>query len=73
MNERLHDFLLQLPRENLINLMEMAVDEMQSYNGRTIDFCILTALEAKPLDETKWKFPTLAHARNLTNVGYPVG
>ena len=32
MSEKLYDFIMKLPKENIVNLMFMSLDEMQGYN-----------------------------------------
>jgi len=47
MEKALYDALLRLPQENIINLMWMALDEMQAYNGRSQTQCICLAIGAE--------------------------
>jgi len=46
MNEELYELLLKLPKENLINIMWNALDEMQAHNMRTRMFCIMESIGA---------------------------
>jgi hypothetical protein len=57
MDERLNEKILKLPKQNIINLMWDALDEMQSYNGRTKQTCILEAMGAKSVGN-KWRLPS---------------
>lgn len=59
MNEKLYNFLLDLPKENLVHLMWAALDEMQSYNGKSRTKCILMAMGAEERDNGTWKLPEL--------------
>ena len=52
--------LLKLPKQNLVNLMLSALDEMQVYNGRSKTECIATALGA-----TEDRLPVLAEDRRI--------
>ena len=69
MNEKLYELLLKLPRRNLLNLMLVALDEMQSYNGRSAAVCILLAVGATEDEEEsgRWRLPSLAQIREITN------
>jgi len=69
MDDKLYDFLLKLPRANLIHLMWSALDEMQHYNGQPRTAAIVKALDAKEL-KGGWKLPTLKKVRESTdNIG----
>ncbi len=67
MSERLHEFLMKMPRANLIGLLYNSLDVMQGYNGHSRWFCIQAALgsDLKELDSGGWsaKYPTLADAK----------
>ena len=56
-SEKLYSYLLALDKERLIEVMIEALDEMQSWNGRTISHCIHTAIGSKEIEENKWQFP----------------
>lgn len=43
-HEKTNSLLLRLPKEVLINVFYDALEEMQSYNGRSPHECIVTAL-----------------------------
>jgi hypothetical protein len=47
LNDKLYEILMKLPRRNLINIMWGALDEMQAYNGRSRQGCILEAMGAE--------------------------
>ena len=44
MNEKLYEFIMKLPKKNIINLMFIALEEIQGYNGQTMKECILKNL-----------------------------
>lgn len=70
MSEKVFKLLEKFTKNELIDLMYSALDEMQSYNGRTKLFCIMTALGAK-LDEEKnmYTLPTMEQMKeNLVYV-----
>lgn len=72
MHDQLYELLLKLPKENIINLMYSALDEMQMYNGRTITQCICTSLgceEEEKDGKSYWKLPTLKVIKERTK--YP--
>jgi len=67
-SDKLYDYLLHLPRRNLVNLMLHALDEMQAYNGRSFTFCIMEGMGAEKKDEGVWIYPSLKEAKeNLDN------
>ena len=72
MNDKLYELLLKLPRKNLINLMWEALDEMQSYNGRSRFDCIMLAIEDATESEEKdngnisYKIKSLAELKRST-------
>ena len=65
MNEKLYNQIMKLPKRNIINLMWEALDEMQAYNGRSRQECILLAMGASPID-SKWKLPTQRELKENT-------
>lgn len=70
MDEKLYQLLLKLPKENIVNLMWEALDEMQSYNGRSRQTCIMLAMDATEVGEGKRKLPSLAEIKRSTeNMG----
>lgn len=66
MDDKLYDFLLKLPRANLIHLMWSTLDEMQYYNGQSRTAAIVRALDAKE-SKDGWKLPTLKKVRESTD------
>ena len=66
---------MKLPKANIINLMELALDNMQAYNGRTRQTCILEALGADEYENEEgnisWKLPTKKEMRENTDCGLP--
>ena len=66
MDDRLYDFLTKLPKKNLINLMLMALDEMQAWNGRTITQAICKVFGTCN-DEGKCFMPKLTDAKKKTD------
>lgn len=74
MDDKLYEILLKLPKENLINLMYNALDEMQSYNGRSINHCICTAMGCEQQEKdgrTYWKVPKMKTIKEMTSSSYP--
>lgn len=71
MSDALYEILMKLPKKNIINLMFEALDDMQSWNGRTRMFCVLNNIGATGTEtETgsyKWEMPTVAEAKRSTN------
>lgn len=59
MEDNLYDTLKKLPKENIINLMMLALDEMELYNGRSRITCIMLAMGATQTDDGKWKIPAM--------------
>ena len=57
-NDKLYVFLKDLPSDVLLNVMLSALDEMQSYNGRTMTRCIMQAMDAKKINDNKWEAPS---------------
>lgn len=50
--DTLYDRLMKKKKDELIDVMLEALDEMQAYNGRTPTYCICVALGAVP-EETE--------------------
>ena len=50
--EWLHEYLMQLSTEQVIEIMADAIDQMQAYNGRSITFCIISSIEGGECIET---------------------
>jgi|GEM_PF-6773429 len=73
MDEKLYEMLEKLPRNNLIHLMWQALDEMQAWNGRSRQECIMiamgSAVESKEKDDgtTKYKIKSLAELKRQTH------
>jgi len=68
MDDKLYDFLLKLPRANLIHLMWSALDEMQHYNGQSRIRAIARTLDARESQSgDKWILPTLRKVREDTD------
>lgn len=74
MNDNLYETLTKLPRKNLIHLMWQALDEMQAWNGRSRQECIMIALgdsvEAKENETTgklSWSIKSLAELKRHTH------
>ena len=66
--ERLYEVLMKLPRKNLIHLMFDALDEMQTYNGRTKMCCICYAMGCKESDDGKsYTIPSLRKIKENTD------
>lgn len=50
MNEKLYDYVNQnLTKEQILDIMDDALDLMQQYNGRTVDYCISESLRDRGL------------------------
>jgi len=47
MDTKIEEYLMKFPRRIIINIMEEALSRMEQYNGRSINECILLALEAE--------------------------
>lgn len=67
MTESLCNFLMKLPRANLINLMLESLDNMQHYNGQSRMRVILEVLGAKEIEEGRWERPSLVKAKEATS------
>jgi len=67
MNEKLYDKIMKLPKSNIVNLMWGALDEMQAYNGRSRQECILLAMGASYIKDGKWKLPPHKTLRENTD------
>ena len=63
MDKKVEDFLRKLPRANITNIMDEALDYMQQYNGRTINDCVMYALGVTEDEQGNLCFPPLAQAR----------
>lgn len=46
-SDKTHQVLMKLEKPLVIEIMEDALDLMQQYNGRTIQFCVEEALKQK--------------------------
>jgi len=58
-NDKLYNYLLKLPHENLVNLLLVALDEMQVCNSRSVTQCIAIAVGATEVEDGKWVFPEI--------------
>lgn len=68
MNDKLYEILEKLPKQNVIHIMWEALDEMQSFNGRSRQHCILTAIGAKEgTKEGKWSVPKIDKIKEYTD------
>jgi len=73
MNDKLYEMLTKLPRRNLIHLMWGALDEMQTYNGRSRQQCIMLAIgnaaesEEQKNGTMKYKVKSLAELKRVTH------
>jgi hypothetical protein len=73
MNNKLYEMLTKLPRRNLIHLMWAALDEMQAYNGRSSQECIMLAIEGaievkeKKNGQMLYKIKSLAELKRVTH------
>lgn len=71
MQDELYELLMKLPRKNLIGCMMQALDEMQSWNGRTRTHCICTALgceeTVKDDGSATYKVPPLKKIKENTD------
>lgn len=72
MTEKLYNRLMELPKENLINLMEHSLDSMQAYNGKTIMCAIMDGLGAELIEDGKYKLPSKEEILKNTSDGLPV-
>jgi len=50
--EWLYEYLMQLPKDQLIEVMADGLDQMQQYNGRTKAYCIVSSIEGATCEET---------------------
>ena len=56
----LHEVMEKLTKDELISLVYTSLDNMQAYNGRTREWCILDAMGAVEAEsEGAWKLPKL--------------
>jgi len=67
MDDKLFNYLASLPRANLINLMFMALDEMQHCNSWSRERAIMHAIEAEEVRDGAWKLPSLTKVKELTS------
>ena len=66
MHDKLYNFLLKLPKKNLVHLMSESLDLMQQYNGRTKTNCIAEALGCESNSDAWWTLPSLKKAKENT-------
>ena len=68
-NGNLYELLLKLDRRRLLNLMLGALDQMQSYNGRSMTDCVCVAMEAE-YDSVKdrYKIPSMAEIKRVADL-----
>jgi len=52
--ESLYNRLMKIEKEALLSLMLDALTDMQSYNGRTLSWCILNNIGTE-MDNGKWR------------------
>jgi len=52
-SERLVDKCLSLKKEDLLEVMLVAIDLMQQYNGRSIAWCVIKSFEQNAKPELK--------------------
>ena len=71
LSEKVRDRIKKLPKENIINLLELSLDEMQAYNGQSISSAVFRAIDAECIDEEelRWRLPTQKQLREITNDG----
>jgi len=50
--EWLFAYLMQMPKEKIIEVMSDALDQMQAYNRRTMAYCIVSSIEGATCTET---------------------
>ena len=71
MDDKLYELLMKLPRKNLIGCMMQALDEMQSWNGRSRLHCICMAMgcDEKMKDDgnSTWTVPSLKEIKDNTD------
>ena len=67
MHDKLYNFLLKLPKKNLVHLMSESLGLMQQYNGRTKTYCIAEALGCKQNSDGSWTMITLKKAKENTD------
>ena len=66
-SENVYQLLLKLPKKNLINVMGEALENMQTYNSRSIQECILLALGGKYNEnDNRWRMPSLRKIKEMT-------
>jgi hypothetical protein len=49
----LFDYLMMLPKEDVIEIMANALDLMEAWNGRGITYCIVSSIEDATATETE--------------------
>jgi len=52
----LYEYLIQLDKDMLLDIMEESLDQMQAYNGRSIVYCIVSAIPNAKIEETERGF-----------------
>jgi len=72
MSDKLYEYLMKLPRKNLIALLYEALDSMQAYNGRSRTQCICMALgfkeeKVKNDGNLRWRYIPLAEVKRNTD------
>lgn len=60
--DKLHSRLMALPKESLVNLMYAALDEMQLYNGRSVNTVVLITIGARETNHG-WVLPSKAEMK----------
>lgn len=48
----LYEYLMMLPKDEVIEIMANALDRMQEYNGRTITYCVVSSISGTTCEET---------------------
>jgi len=61
-SNKLYEYLLELDKAVVLEIMGEALDMMQSYNGRSQTFCIISSIPGATVTETddgyEYKLPT---------------
>ncbi len=65
MTDALYERLLCLSKKQIIDLMESSLSEMQSYNGQSINRCILRTLGQEEDDDGRIKIPSVKELKEL--------
>ena len=55
--ENLYNYLLTLPKQELLNIMLEALDEMKGFNGNSYIHCICTAAGFEETKQGVWRIP----------------